>query len=93
MAQRVGYPSAVRADEWVFAVPDLALVREDASRWQHPLRSLFNAVRYVAKTGVGKFNLLKGLHLVFSKDEYVQCLISVRSPVGRLVPGRKAGST
>ena len=33
--------------------PYLALVREDAPQRQHSLRALFNAVRYLAKTGCG----------------------------------------
>ena len=53
MAQQIGYPSDVSDDEWTFAAPYLALVREDAPQRQHSLRALFNAVRYLAKTGCG----------------------------------------
>jgi transposase len=34
-----------------FLLPYLALLREDAPQRLHPLRELFNALRYVVKTG------------------------------------------
>lgn len=45
------YPSDVKDDEWAFAAPYLALMREDAPQRQYPLRALFNALRYLAHTG------------------------------------------
>ncbi|HEX8428712.1 transposase, partial [Hymenobacter sp.] len=53
MARQVGYPSDVTDAEWAFVAPYLALVREDAPQRQHSLRALFNALRYLAKTGCG----------------------------------------
>jgi transposase len=53
MAQRSGYPSDVSDDEWAFVAPYLALVREDAPQRQHCLRAVFNALRYLVKTGCG----------------------------------------
>jgi transposase len=46
------YPSDVSDDEWSLVVPYLTLVREDAPQRQHPLRELFNALRYVVRYGI-----------------------------------------
>ena len=48
---RRGYPSDVSDDEWAFAAPYLALVREDARQRRHDLRPVFDAVRWPVKTG------------------------------------------
>jgi transposase len=48
---RRGYPTDVTEEEWSFVAPYLALCREDAEQRGYPLRSVFNARRYVAKTG------------------------------------------
>lgn len=48
---RKSYPSDVADAEWEFLVPYLTLMREDAPQRAHALRDLFNAVRYVVKTG------------------------------------------
>jgi transposase len=48
---RKSYPSDVTDAEWEFLVPYLSLMREDAPQREHSLRDLFNAVRYVVKTG------------------------------------------
>jgi transposase len=48
---RKAYPSDVTDDEWAFVAPYLALVREDAAQRVHDLREVFNALRYVVKTG------------------------------------------
>src|SRR5262245_16297283 len=48
---RKGYPSDVSDAEWEFLLPYLTLMREDAPQREHSLRDLFNAVRYVVKTG------------------------------------------
>jgi len=47
----IGYPSDVSDDEWSFVAPYLTLCREDAEQRKYPLRAVFNAVRYVARTG------------------------------------------
>ena len=53
MAKRVrsGYPSDVSDEEWSFVAPYLALCREDAPQRDYRLRDVFNALRYIAKTG------------------------------------------
>ena len=52
MARRDGYPSDVTDEEWAFAAPYLTLCREDAVQRRHDLRSVFNALRYMARGGV-----------------------------------------
>lgn len=49
---RPGYPSDVSDDEWAFLAPYLTLMREDAPQRKHPLRELFNGLRYIARTGL-----------------------------------------
>ena len=48
---RKSYPSDVSDAEWEFLVPYVTLMREDAPQREHALRDVFNAVRYVVKTG------------------------------------------
>lgn len=48
---RKSYPSDISDAEWELLVPHLTLMREDAPQRSHPLRELFNATRYVVKTG------------------------------------------
>ena len=48
---RKSYPSDCTDEEWAFAAPYLTLMREDAPQREHPLRDLFDAVRYVVRTG------------------------------------------
>src|SRR6476661_1790299 len=48
---RKSYPSDVSDAEWEFLVPYLTLMREDAPQRDYSLRDVFDAVRYVVKTG------------------------------------------
>src|SRR6202045_2518829 len=48
---QVGYPSDVSDEEWAFVAPYLALCREDAAQRSHSLRAVFNALRWLVKTG------------------------------------------
>jgi transposase len=48
---RKSYPSDVSDVEWEFLTPYLTLMREDAPQREHSLRDVFNALRYVVKTG------------------------------------------
>lgn len=48
---RRGYPTDVTDEEWWFVLPYLLLCREDAGQREHDLREVFNAVRYVARSG------------------------------------------
>jgi transposase len=48
---RKPYPSDVSDEEWAFVAPYLTLMREDAPQRQYSLREVFNASRYLARTG------------------------------------------
>lgn len=48
---RKSYPSDVSDAEWEFLLPYLTLMREDAPQREYSLRDVFDAVRYVVKTG------------------------------------------
>jgi transposase len=48
---RKRYPSDVSDDEWALVAPYLSLLREDAGQREHPLREVFNGLRYIIKTG------------------------------------------
>jgi transposase len=48
---QIGYPSDVSDEEWAFVAPYLALCREDAAQRSHRLRAVFNALRWLVKTG------------------------------------------
>ena len=48
---RKSYPSDVTDVEWEFLLPYLTLMREDAPQREYALRDLFDAMRYVVKTG------------------------------------------
>ena len=45
------YPSDVTEEEWAFAAPYLTLMKEDAPQREHSLRQVFNALRWMARTG------------------------------------------
>ncbi|MDQ2835442.1 MAG: transposase, partial [Acidobacteriota bacterium] len=45
------YPSDVTGEERWFVLPYLLLCREDRAQRRHDLRTAFNGVRYVARTG------------------------------------------
>ena len=47
---RKAYPSDVTDDEWAFVAPYLTLMRQDAPQRDHPLRELFNGVRWMVRT-------------------------------------------
>lgn len=50
-APRRAYPSDVTDDEWAFVAPYLTLMREDAPQREHPLREVFNGLRWLARAG------------------------------------------
>ncbi len=51
MSTRTPYPSDVRDDEWAFVAPYLTVLSEDALQRKHDLREVFNAVRWLVRTG------------------------------------------
>lgn len=48
---RPPYPSDVTDEEWEFCAPYLTLMCEDAPQRRHPLREMFNALRYFVRAG------------------------------------------
>src|SRR5918999_5735272 len=48
---RKPYPSDVSDDEWAFVAPYLTLMRPGAPQRTHDLREVFNAVRWIVRTG------------------------------------------
>jgi transposase len=44
-------PTDVSDEEWGFCVPYLTLMREDAPQREHDMREIFNALRWVVRTG------------------------------------------
>jgi transposase len=45
------YPSDVSDDEWEFAAPYLTLISEGAPQREHPLREVFDALRWLVRSG------------------------------------------
>jgi transposase len=48
---RKPYPTDVKDDEWEFVLPYLTLMRKDAPQREHDLREVFNALRWLVRTG------------------------------------------
>ena len=48
---RKPYPSDVSDEEWAFVAPYLALVRQDAPQRHHDLREVFDALRWIVRSG------------------------------------------
>lgn len=46
-----GLPTDVSDEEWEFCVSYLRLMREDAPQREHDMREIFNALRWVVRTG------------------------------------------
>src|SRR6266516_73817 len=50
-AARKPYPSDVSDEEWAFVAPYLTLMRQDAPQREHPLREVFNGLRWIVRAG------------------------------------------
>jgi transposase len=50
-APRKAYPSDVSDEEWAFVAPYLTLMRPDAPQRTHNLREVYNALRWIVRTG------------------------------------------
>src|SRR4028119_933963 len=48
---RKAYPSDVTDEEWAFVAPYLTLMTPDAPQRKHDLREVFNALRWLVRTG------------------------------------------
>jgi transposase len=49
--QRKAYPSDVSDEEWALVAPYLTLMTEDAPQRTHPLREVFNGLRWIVRAG------------------------------------------
>ena len=49
--ERKAYPSDASDEEWALVAPYLTLMTEDAPQREHPLREVFNGLRYIVRTG------------------------------------------
>src|SRR6266571_3824492 len=51
LSTRTPYPSDVSDEEWAFVAPYLTLMTAAAPQRHHDLRAVFNALRYLVRTG------------------------------------------
>lgn len=49
--ERKAYPSDVNDEEWLFVMPYLTLMTEEAPQREHSLREVFNGLRWIARAG------------------------------------------
>ena len=49
--EREAYPSDVSNEEWALVAPYLTLMTEEAPQREHPLREVFNGLRYIVRAG------------------------------------------
>jgi transposase len=49
--KKSSYPSDVSDEEWAFVAPYLCLMKDDAPQREHPLRAVFNALRWIVRAG------------------------------------------
>src|SRR5207302_10855310 len=49
--KRTSYPSDVSDDEWSLVAPYLTLMTPEAPQREHDLREVFNALRWIVRTG------------------------------------------
>jgi len=49
--ERAAYPSDVSDEEWMLVAPYLTLMTEEAPQREHPLRAVFNGLRWIARSG------------------------------------------
>ena len=52
METRKPYPSDVSDEEWAFVAPYLAVIDAAAPQRRHPLREVFDGLRYIVRTGL-----------------------------------------
>ena len=51
MSRPAAYPTDASDEEWMFVAPYLCLMKEDAPQREHPLREVFNALRWMVRAG------------------------------------------
>ncbi|UFN51625.1 IS5 family transposase (plasmid) [Roseomonas sp. OT10] len=72
MPSRKPYPSDVSDEEWALVAPYLTLLPEEAGQREHPLREVFNGLRYLVRYGVawrGMPNDLPPWHAVYDQAQ------------------------
>jgi transposase len=100
--ERKPYPSDVSDEEWALVAPYLTLMTEAAPQREHPLREVFNAARWVVRTGAAWRWLPHDLppwHVVYQqtqrwiKAEVFAALAADLRSVLRLAEGREEQPT
>src|ERR1700752_1295302 len=100
--QRTGYPSDVSDEEWAFVAPYLTLMKEDAPQRDYPLRELFNALRWLVRTGSALRHVPNDpppWHAVYEQSQRwfeagcFQALVHDLRELLRLAQGRKSKPT
>lgn len=69
---RKPYPSDVTDDEWAFVAPYLTLMTEGAPQREHPLREVFNGLRWLIRAGAAWRMLPNDLppwHVVYDQTQ------------------------
>ena len=51
MKPTASYPSDVSDEEWAFVAPYITLMTEEAPQRVHPLRAIFNGLRWLERAG------------------------------------------
>lgn len=96
------YPSDVTDDEWAFVAPYLTLMKADAPQRDHPLREVFNGLRWLVRAGATWRMLPHDLppwHTVYQQSQrwlragVFEALVHDLRAVLRLAEGRDEGPT
>ncbi len=99
---RKPYPSDVSDDEWNFVAPYLTLMTEAAPQRDHPLREVFNGLRWMVRTGASWRMMPHDLppwHTVYQqarrwlKAQVFEAIVHDLRELLRLASGRKAQPT
>jgi len=99
---RKAYPSDVSDEEWAFAAPYLTLMTEEAPQRDHPLREVFNGLRYIVRSGAPwrmMPNDLPPWHAVYQQTQrwlktgVFEAMVHDLRALLRLAQGRQADPT
>ena len=99
---RKAYPSDVSNEEWAFVAPYLTLMSEDAPQRSHSLREVFNALRWMVRTGAPWRYLPSDLppwEAVYQQSQrwiragVFEAMVADLREILRLTTGRKAKPT
>jgi transposase len=96
---RKPYPSDVSDEEWAFVAPYLTLMNEEAPQREHCLREVFNALRWMVRTGAPWRFLPRDLppwQAVYQQSQrwikasVFEAMVSDLREILRITAGRKA---